>query len=222
MAPFELHDEAEPPTVHAAALGGAAPPVIDGRGDDPAWRRAHSVTWDTDHAGRPTGIATTARFLWSQGTLYGLWELEGAGLNVDQGRPIAVERKDLYEEDCVEIMLAPNPAEPWRFYEVELGPLGHFYDLEIDRRGRRRENPDWSAGLTVAATHDAATRRVIIEAAMAAPEIAALLRPGATVTVGLHRVEGQKPRTYLSWRPGRGPRPDFHAPETFGVLAIDP
>jgi len=221
MAPFEIHDDA-PPAVHAAPLGTVAPPVIDGRGDDPAWSAAREVRWDTDHAGRRTGIVTSARFLWSEGTLYGLWELEDAGLNVDGSQPVESERKDLYVEDCVEMMLAPRPDEPWRFYEIELGPLGHFFDLEIDLHARQRENPGWSAGLRVAATHDAARRRAVIEAAFSAPEIAALLRAGASLPIGLFRMEGRSSRAYLSWRPGRTARPNFHQPEGFGVLVIDP
>lgn len=208
------------PVFHVAPTGDAAP-IVDGRSDDAAWSRAPRVRFDTDYAGRTTGIFTTARFLYGKGTLYALFELEGAGLNVDASFPIEKERKDLYNEDCVELMVAPSPAEPWRFYEMELGPLGHFYDLELDRKARPSERPQWSSAVRVVATHDPATRRATIEAAFAAPELAQLIAPGATVLAGIFRVEGKSPRHYLAWRPARTAKPNFHVPEAFGLMQFD-
>ena len=43
---------------------------------------------------------------------------------VDASRPKDVERERLYEEDCVELFLTPDPASPKHYYEVELGPFG--------------------------------------------------------------------------------------------------
>jgi uncharacterized protein (DUF362 family) len=235
MAPFAFHQEAAaaatPPapavaagetTAHAASLGGAPAPVIDGKADDPAWARAPAATWDTDYAGHPTGITTRARFLWKEGTLYALWELSKAGLNVDAKFPVDAERKDLYVEDCVELLLVPRADEPTRFYEIELGPLGHHYDLAIDRRAKVKEDPAWSSGAVVKASHDAATHTAVIEAAISGPDVAALLRAGNSLLLGLFRMEGRKPRSYLAWHPARTPKPNFHVPEAFGALRFDP
>ena len=209
------------PVFHVAAAGDK-PPVIDGRGDDAAWSRAPKVRFDTDYSGRPTGIFTTARFLYGKGILYALFELESTDLNVNSALNIQEERKDLYEEDCVELMIAPRPDQPGHFYEMELGPLGHFYDLEIDRAGKPKERPDWSSGVRVVATQDRAGRRATIEVAFTAPELAALIAPGAAVPAGIFRMEGKKPRRYLAWRPARTAQPNFHVPESFGLMQFDP
>jgi uncharacterized protein (DUF362 family) len=249
MAPFTLHEEpgaapsapaatttpppsdpgssgavapaaaAEVPVAHAAPLG-ALKVTLDGKGDDLAWSRAVPVRWDTDYAGSPTGHTTTARFLWAPGTLYALWEVEGTGLNVDPSFAPERERKNLYTEDCVELMLAPQV--PGRFFEIELGPRGHFFDLVVDRKARPSEDVAWSSGLRIATAQDPQRRSAVIEAAFSAPEIARLLAPGASLALGLFRMEGKAPRRYLAWHPTRTPKPNFHVPEAFGRLLIDP
>ncbi len=208
------------PVVHASPIGDRAP-VVDGRGDDPAWARASPVAWETDFAGHPTGIVTRARFLYSTRALYVLWELESAGLHVDRSRPLDVPRPNLYEEDCVELFLTPDPTRPSRYFEMEQGPYGHFWDLDIDRRLGLADTT-WSSGARIATTRDPVRRCATIESALTAPDIVRALAPGARLPVGLYRMEGSSPRAYLAWSPPRTPKPSFHVPEAFGVLVVDP
>ncbi len=132
------------PEVHAAALGEEAI-TLDGRGDEAAWARAAPVSWDSDYAGKATGISTRARFLWGKAGLYALFELAGAGLHTDVTQPVAVERKGLFKEDCVELFFTPDPARPKHYYEVELGPFGHFFDIDVDREAGKQDTA-WSSG----------------------------------------------------------------------------
>ena len=249
MAPFAIHSDAAlplyarpgtvtVPTAPPSAPAPSAPPppaglpiaraaalgkdviTVDGRGDEAAWSRAPAVEWTTDYAGRPTSTLTRVRFLWARDALYLLWELEGADLNVDASHPVAFERKDLYTEDCVELLVAPRPEELSRFFEIELGPRGHFYDLAINMKARPRENPAWSGNLLVRAVATPERRRAVIEVAVRAPEITRLLTPGAEIPIALYRTEGKAPRIYLSWRPARTPKPNFHVPEGFGALIL--
>lgn len=208
------------PEAHAAALGAEAI-TIDGKGDDAAWARASAVSWQSDFADVATGITTRARFAWSKGGLYALLELSGAGLHVDTSRPTDVERKGLYNEDCVEIFFTPDPAHPKRYFEVELGPFGHFFDIEIDRE-KGKQNTAWSSGARIATTRNAAARTAVIEVALAAPEIRAALAAGARLPLGLYRMEGAGDRRYLAWSPPRTAKPNFHVPEAFGALVLDP
>jgi uncharacterized protein (DUF362 family) len=208
------------PEAHAAPLRDDGVKV-DGRADDPAWARAPAVAFDRDWAGEPTGITTRARFLWSPAGLHVLYELEGAGLFVDRSRPTDVERDKLFQEDCVELFLAPDPARRTRYAEVEIGPLGHVFDLLVDRAARS-SNAGFSSGARVATTQDAAARRAVIEALLSAPEIASALRPGARLPMGLYRMEGRAPRHYLAWSPTRTKKPNFHVPDAFGTLTLDP
>lgn len=218
LAPFTLPAPVEVPAAHAKHF--TAPPVIDGK-LDASWSSVAPATWQTDYAGASTGVSTSARWAWTSGALYALFELSGAGLNVDTTRPTQVEREKLFQEDCVELFLAPDSKRPEHYYEVELGPLGHFFDLEIDRAAKASHS-EWSSGLEVKTTTDAEHHGAIIEARISSPDLTSALSPGARLPLALYRMEGKSPRLYLAWRPPRTPKPNFHVPEGFGVLLVDP
>ncbi len=225
MAGFTVDSpEAPRPTVHAAFVPSEGP-VIDGHADDALWSKATAASWNTDFAGSPSAIETRVRFLWSKGVLYALWELASAGLATDASRPTTIERTKLYEEDCVELFLTPDPARPSHYYEVELGPLGHFFDIDVDRSAsgdRPKEDAAWSSGAKIATQHDAKAHTAMIEVALTAPEIALALTAGAHLPIGLYRIEGRAPRTYLAFSPPRTQKPNFHVPAAFGTLILDP
>lgn len=205
------------PTARAKHV--SAPPSIDGK-VDATWASVSPVTWQTDYTGAATGVQTNARFLWTEGALFALFELSSAGLNVDTSRPITKERAKLYEEDCVELFLAPSAARPLHYYEIELGPFGHFFDLEIDRAAKI-SSTEWSAQPRIATTRDLARRTAIVEVRFSSPDLAAALVPGARLPLALYRMEGKAPRQYLAWRPPRTAKPNFHVPEGFGSLLVD-
>ena len=208
------------PEAHAAALG-TDTITVDGKGDDAAWARTAAVSWQTDYAGVASGITTRARFLWSKRGLHALLELSGAGLHVDTSHPVEIERRGLYNEDCAEIFFTPDPARPKHYFEVELGPFGHWFDIEIDRDSGK-QNTAWSSGARIATTHNAAAHTAVIEALLTAPEIVAALTAGARLPLGLYRMEGTGDRHFLAWSPPRTPKPNFHVPEAFGALLLDP
>lgn len=209
------------PEAHASPLPPGEKIVIDGKADDVAWSRAKAVQWDTDYAGKRTGFTTRARFLWSKQGLHALFELSNTGLNTDRSKPVGEERKGLYKEDCIELFLTPAPGSPRRYFEVEIGPFGHFFDIAIDRDARQ-EDTAWSSGATIATSQDAQARTAVIEALLAAPGIVGALAPNARLPMNLYRMEGKDPRQYLAWSPPRTSKPNFHVPEAFGTLVIDP
>jgi uncharacterized protein (DUF362 family) len=233
MAGFEIVEHAAsvaPPTetvpdgatkdLHAARLAGP-PPVLDGVIDD-AWAVATPLEFTTDWAGHATPTVTRVRALWSPTAVYFLWELSGTALFTDHARPIDKERKDLYEEDCVELFLVPDPANRKRYFELELGPYGHWYDLLVDWSKKPRGDDAWSAGLHIGTTQDAAAHRAVIEVAVTSPDVVAALAPDARLPIGLYRMEGKAPRSYLAAFPTRTPKPNFHVPDAFGTLVLDP
>jgi uncharacterized protein (DUF362 family) len=225
MAPFQIHSGAtavEPPPpsstlpiAHAAPLG-AAKIAIDGDPSDPAWARATKATWTTDYAGEETGIRTSVRFVWSEGALFALFELEGAGLNTDTTKPIEVEREKLWSEDCVEIFLDTTLGSPKSYHEIEVGPFGHFLDLVVDGT---KNDVAWSSGTKIGTTRkkDHAT----IEVMITAKEIVSAFKPNARFPLGLFRMEGKGERKYLAWSPPKTKKPNFHVPEAFGALVLD-
>jgi uncharacterized protein (DUF362 family) len=210
----------EKPIAHAASLGDASI-RLDGRADDAAWARATPVSWDTDYAGLATGIVTRARFLYAPQGLFALWELEGAALNTDRTRPTDVPRPKLYEEDCVELFFTPDPHRPLHYFETEMGPFGHFFDVEVDRQAHT-SNTAWSSGAHIASTQDPTSHRAVIEAELTAPDIIRALVPGARLPFALYRMEGKSARKYLAWSPPRTEHPDFHVPSAFGTIVLDP
>jgi uncharacterized protein (DUF362 family) len=218
--------------LHVKAIAPADAPHIDGA-DDGVWDRAVVLPWSTNWQGQPVGINTTVRALWhaAQGatpaTLYLRWELDDASLaasGTDQSRPIDQERIDLYVEDCVELFLAPDAKQPAKYFEIEIGPYGHYFDLAIDRSAATaalRSNASWSGGLRIGTSRDIANHRAVIEVAITAPEISQVLRTGATLPIGLYRMEGKKPRHYLAAFPTNTPKPNFHVPSAFGMLVLE-
>jgi uncharacterized protein (DUF362 family) len=218
IAPFSLPAPAAVvPVAHAKHA--ATVPVVDGQ-VDPIWSSAPAVTFQTDYAGVSTGTLTSARFLWTEGALFALFELSGAGLDVDHTRPTDRERAKLYEEDCVELFLAPDAARPSHYYEVELGPFGHFFDLEIDRDAKS-SHVEWSSQATIQTSTDPVRHTARVEVRFSSPDLTRALVAGARLPLALYRMEGKGTREYLAWRPPHTPKPNFHAPEGFGVLSVD-
>ena len=157
-----------------------------------AWAAATPVTFDTDWSGAKTKAThARARALVEARALYMLWELEGAGLDVDASRPVKTERQKLYEEDCVELFLAPDPAERARYFEVEVGPLGHFFDIAVDRKTKKSDTA-WSSEPQIATKVDRAqASRDHRDRAARARRRAARSRAGARLPFGLYRMEGK-------------------------------
>ncbi len=206
------------PTMRAKRVEDGA--VTIDASEDAAWKGAAGVTFATDWSGAATAASTRVRALWGKRALYLLWDLEGTSVLADESRPVKTERDKLYEEDCVELFLAPDPAERTRYFEVEVGPLGHFLDLSVDRR-TKKSDVAWSSAPEIATRVDRAHRHVTIEVALRAPEIVRALEAGAQLPFALYRMEGKGPRLYLAWSPTRTPKPNFHVPEAFGTLVLE-
>jgi hypothetical protein len=225
MAGFIIDDvaAADRRRIHAAHVADGEVPAMDGT-VDAVWERAAPLVFATDWMGRDTPHRATVRVLWSARGLHVLWQLEGAGLATDTARPIDQERTGLYEEDCVEVFVAPDPALRGRYFEIEVGPFGHWFDIAVDRTDRpgvKKSDTAWSGQLAIGTTRDPASQTATIELTIAAPELVAALRGGSTLPIGLHRMEGKKPRRYLMAFPGRTAKPSFHAPTGFGQLVLD-
>ena len=206
------------PVLHAKEIEDGAL-TIDGVREG-AWDAAAPVAFDTDWSGAPTKTTTRVRVAWSKSSLTMLWELEGAGLEVDVSRPVKAEREKLYEEDCVEMFFTPDLAERARYYEVEVGPLGHFFDLAINRKTKKSDT-SWSSEPEIATKVDRERHRATIEVRLRSPDIVRALALGHRVPFALYRMEGAGKRLYLAWSPTRTSKPNFHVPEAFGTLLLE-
>lgn len=221
MGGWSLHSDDSPPEI-APGMGSTPPPELHAAHG--SLDGATPVTFDTDWSGAPTGISTTVRVAWKKDELAIRWNLRGAALDVDTSRPTETEREKLYEEDCVEAFFTPDPAEPSHYYEIEVGPRGHYFDLEVHRGAKldAKKAIAWSSQPKITTTVDADKHTATIEAVFRAPEITKALKAGASLPFALYRMEGRSPRRYLAWSPTRTAKPDFHVPGSFGRLVLDP
>ena len=132
-----------------------------------------------------------------------------------------MEREGLYQEDCVELFLTPDAAHPKHYYEIELGPFGHFFDIDVDRE-RGKQNTAWSSGPD---DRDAARRRGAHGddrgAARGARDRGGARRREPGCRSGSTASRGCRSQRYLAWSPPRTAKPNFHVPEAFGVLVLD-
>jgi hypothetical protein len=127
----------------------------------------------------------------------------------------------LWERDVCEIFLAPDPANPSRYFEFEAAPTGEWVDLGIVITPTGRET-DWgfASGLTTGAR--LINDRLLI--GMRIPWSEALPKPkaGDKWRVNVFRCVGpEAPERYLAWRPTKTPEPNFHVPEVFGILKFE-
>jgi hypothetical protein len=129
----------------------------------------------------------------------------------------------LYEEDVVEVFLAPSAIE--EYFEIEVNPLGTTFDARIESpdgvRSTMRTDLAWDCdGLFAAVRRIAgATLDVVIRVPFAAlgrrtPADGESWR-GNLFRIDRHPVAGDE---FLAWEPAMRTPADFHVPAAFGTL----
>lgn len=106
--------------------------VVDGKGDEPAWKSASVIT-DFHQAGanppKPGKTRTTARLLWDDEALYFLAEMEDADLFADVTEHDGVT----WENDVFELFFKPAEDRP-PYYEFQVTPLNTHFDCYVKSR----------------------------------------------------------------------------------------
>jgi hypothetical protein len=139
------------------------------------------------------------------------------------------QRRDdpIYEEEAVEVFLAPGEEDPARYFEFEVSPLGVLFDARIYNPTSLRADlvgdPAWDCpGLRWEA--GPGTERQDWWAVLSIPW-AGLLPAGGLPPVwraNFYRIE--RPRDgepeFSGWSPTLTSPPDFHKPACFGVLEL--
>jgi hypothetical protein len=196
-------------------------PISEADFDNPIWEQCQLVRIERYWSGEPAMDSrhAEARVCWSSEALH----VRFVGR---QKEPLVVSdnpRKDrktlgLWDRDVCEIFLAPDPAEPWRYFEFEAAPTGEWVDLGITVLPSGRETDwDYASGFTTAAKLEGEQLLV----GMRIPWSEAIPKPkaGEEWRVNVFRCAGpEAPERYLAWRPTRTGEPNFHVPEAFGVL----
>jgi hypothetical protein len=174
----------------------------------------------------PAVQQTRLRVCWDGEALYVRFDCE------DRDAWGTYERRDdpVYEEEAVEVFLAPGEEDPTRYFEFEVSPLGTVFDARIHNPTSRRidmtGDPSWDCpGLRWAAGRS--RERQDWWAVLAIPWTG-LLAPGeelpAVWRANFYRIE--RPRDgepeFSGWSPTLTRPADFHKPARFGVLELLP
>ena len=198
-----------------------ARPVSPDDFENEVWERCEPVIITQQWSGEPAPVGRHAevRICWSDEALH----VRFVG---NQREPLVVsaepqtERKTLglWDRDVCEIFVAPDPANPKRYFEFEAAPTGEWVDLGIVIAGEGRLTDwDYKSGMVSAAKVEESSVRVAIKI----PWSTSIPKPGPDDfwLVNLFRCVGpEAPDRYLAWRPTHTPEPNFHVPAAFGKL----
>ena len=133
----------------------------------------------------------------------------------------------LYDEEVVELFLAPGPADPVHYYEFEISPNGVLFDARIYNPTSQRSDLQvdqawncpgirWQAVRDDAASHWWAILVIPWSAVVPAGD------PLQVWRANLYRIErprGAAPE-YSCWSPTMTEPADFHKPAHFGILEL--
>lgn len=199
---------------------------IDGKLDEAAWFAAPDVgefhfTWHK--AGRQE--RSVAKLLWNDENLYVGHVCEDAHITA---RHTEHDGK-IPEDDCFEVIFAPNPDKPDVYFNIEWNVLGGYLDNFRPEGPKKPRAPVWDAeGVRVAGTYvgtlndDSDTDTLwTVEVAIPFKNFEkymphTLPQPGAHWNLNLNRHGGQTNMQYSQWSPGDTPAPNFHTPHRFG------
>jgi alpha-galactosidase len=208
-------------TAIALALSGA----LDQEGfpTAEAWAKAQAVQFDADWQGANSDAQreTEVRLLWTRETLFLRFRCRYRNLTTFPDSDPDGRRYQLWDRDVAEVFLQPDPADPHRYWELEISPDGKWIDLDInlDKPPGNKENPH--SGMKSRVYLDQKHKIWTAEIALPMRTITPMFDPKADWRVNFFRVEGPtEPRFYSSWRPTNTPKPSFHVPEAFGKLSF--
>lgn len=183
------------------------------------WQKAKEVCIEKHWSGEKTdtGRLVKAKLLWSDAALYIRFEAnQAASLIVSETPNLKTKTIGLWDRDVCEIFVAPNRAEPSRYFEFEIAPSGEWIDLAIHQLPERREiDFEYNSGMQSAARieKDKVWMAIKIEwkAFGKTPKI------GDIWLGNLFRCVGQgETRGYLAWQATETKEPNFHVPKKFG------
>ena len=204
------------------------PITVDGRLDEPAWVAAPDVGpfqfpwWQSGKKEQ-----TVAKLLYDDKNLYVAYLCEDAHIWAEHTeRDSAVCR-----DDCVELFVAPDPARPNAYFNIEMNVIGIFLDQFHPDGPGVPVKEEWNGrGIRIATSisgtlnDDSDTdQHWILEAAIPFENYApaakhAPPKPGDVWRVGLNRCGGKTNEQYSQWSPSHTPKPAFHVPERFGRM----
>jgi len=208
------------------------PIEIDGAIDDPPWRDAAVAGplvfpwWDRRNGEQDT---TEVRALWDDENLYVAWSCRDPYISAKYTKRDA----NTWEDDCVEVFIAPNPEHVASYYGFEINCRAVWLDYLYSPRADVTTGFPWNAhGVVVRSRIDGTLnddtdidRGWVVEASIPLANFAAVsgrLRPavGDVLRANFNRCGGRTKEQFSQWSPGDTPTPNFHRPTRFGRLVF--
>jgi hypothetical protein len=187
--------------------------------DNKSWAKAKEVVIDKYWSGEnaPSGRHAKAKLLWSRNALYVRFEAnQTEPLFVYATPNLKTKTRGLWDRDVCEIFLAPNRAEPRKYFEFEIAPNGEWIDLGIHQMPDRRET-DWDYRSGMQSAGRIEEGRVLMAIKVEWKALGKIPKTGDVWLGNLFRCVGEgAARGYLAWSPTGTKEPSFHVPEAFG------
>ncbi|NKB69146.1 MAG: hypothetical protein GKR89_18920 [Candidatus Latescibacteria bacterium] len=209
---------------HHTIRHSAGPIVLDGRLDEASWQAAEIIDqftfpwWSEGAKDR-----TEARLLWDQTALYVAFTAYDPHISAT----LTQRDSPVSRDDCVEVFIAPDSSRVTTYFNFEFNALGTILDRSPrDKRSKKWNGEGVKIALDIQGTLNNETDRdslwvaeIALPFAVFAP-YAPNLPPadGDTWRLNLYRTGGQVNLQYITWSDTRVPKPQFHAPERFGVV----
>lgn len=193
------------PTVAIPEVG--TPPRLDGRLDDPCWKRAAEVDPFQVITGEgPAAEPTRCLLVWSGHRVFVAAELRTA--HPERLRATLTRHdSDVWTEDAFELFLADrNPAV--RYYQFAVNPRGTT--AELSAKEGRAFTHDWQAKTTLG------RRGWTVEISLALPPLVAAVKPGVSFGLNLAR-ENRVTGELSCWSPTGH---SFLRPDRFGQAVL--
>jgi hypothetical protein len=202
--------------------------TIDGRLDEPAWLAAPDVgpfQFPWWQAGKKE--QTLTKVLYDDRHLYLAYLCQDAHISSEH-----TERDSaVYRDDCVEFFVAPDPARPTTYFNIEMNVGGAF--LDHFRPAGAPVQEQWNPPGVRIATKVAGTlnddsdedQYWILEAALPLENFTSALsmplpKAGDVWRVGLNRLGGKTNAQHSQWSKSDTAKPAFHVPSCFGQMTF--
>ncbi len=220
MAHADSPDSLPHYTIHRAT----APIKVDGHLDETDWQKAPIIdqfTYPWFKEGKKE--RTEARLLWDDKNLYVSFIAYDRHISAQY-----TERDDpVSRDDCVEVFIAPDPLRLHHYFNFEFNALGTI----LDRSPHDKRSGIWNAqGLQVAIQiegtlneHGDEDKRWITEIAIPLINFSGFVshlppEEGDVWRLNLDRTGGEINLQYATWSNTLRPKPQFHAPDRFGLV----
>ena len=222
----------QPPLARHVCIRAHGKITIDGKLDEPAWAEASPVALAHCFArrqGKPP-LATAARLLWDNASLYVAFECEDPDIF---GR-IARRDSELWQEEVVEVYVDPD-GDGKNYLEFEVNPNNCIIDLKIPearlvrgdnyKRFRQWNSTMWATAVSVEGTvrnRQDTDRRWTVEMAIPLADLARSWRLpprlGDAWRLQLYRIDRSKVLGEKYMSAAWSPTDTYHNPTRFGIL----